>query len=327
MRILRSRLLRDRARAPGAGAVVDAPRPGEERWPVRQDPHLQLQGEPRHRPPHRAHAALARPGARRCSSTTITDALAADERSRQLADDERMTDRAARPARAWPRQPAARDGVGARPTPRRGGWSSGCRATTASSWSWRSTSPRPTPRDRSTSTTCWSAAARASRCSTCSGAWDVPRPRPARRPAGARAAARDRGGRAGRDRRSWRGSARAGAAATRGVRGATAFTVADLGTGSGAIALALARELPDAEVWATDVSDDALAVARANLAGAGVGRDARAARRRARGSTRCPTELRGASAARRVEPAVRRRARGGRPAAPTSSTGSRATRW
>src|SRR4029077_21008420 len=43
----------------------------------------------------------------------------------------------------------------------------------------------------------------------------------------------------------------------------------DLGTGSGAIALALAAALPDAEVWATDVSDDALAVAQAHLAGAG----------------------------------------------------------
>ncbi|MCZ7534856.1 MAG: peptide chain release factor N(5)-glutamine methyltransferase [Acidimicrobiia bacterium] len=42
---------------------------------------------------------------------------------------------------------------------------------------------------------------------------------------------------------------------------------ADLGTGSGAIALALEAELPEAEVWATDVSEDALAVARANLAG------------------------------------------------------------
>jgi len=51
--------------------------------------------------------------------------------------------------------------------------------------------------------------------------------------------------------------------------GATSFAVADLGTGSGAIALALASELPDAEVWATDVSADALAVARANVAGAG----------------------------------------------------------
>ncbi|MGI8796818.1 MAG: peptide chain release factor N(5)-glutamine methyltransferase [Acidimicrobiia bacterium] len=50
---------------------------------------------------------------------------------------------------------------------------------------------------------------------------------------------------------------------------AAAYTIADLGTGSGALALALAAELPDAEVWATDASEDALAVARANLAGAG----------------------------------------------------------
>lgn len=49
----------------------------------------------------------------------------------------------------------------------------------------------------------------------------------------------------------------------------TQFTVVDLGTGSGAIAIALAAELPDAEVWATDVSADALTVARANVAGAG----------------------------------------------------------
>ncbi len=41
--------------------------------------------------------------------------------------------------------------------------------------------------------------------------------------------------------------------------------VVDLGTGSGAIALALASEVPGAEVWATDVNADALAVARANL--------------------------------------------------------------
>ena len=44
--------------------------------------------------------------------------------------------------------------------------------------------------------------------------------------------------------------------------------VADLGTGSGVIALALEAELPDAEVWATDISEDAIAVARANVAGA-----------------------------------------------------------
>ncbi len=48
--------------------------------------------------------------------------------------------------------------------------------------------------------------------------------------------------------------------------------VADLGTGSGAIALALASELPRAQVWATDAYEDALAVARANGAGNGIGR-------------------------------------------------------
>jgi release factor glutamine methyltransferase len=46
-------------------------------------------------------------------------------------------------------------------------------------------------------------------------------------------------------------------------------TLADLGTGSGAIAVALAAALVEAEVWATDRSEDALDVARANLAGAG----------------------------------------------------------
>jgi release factor glutamine methyltransferase len=51
---------------------------------------------------------------------------------------------------------------------------------------------------------------------------------------------------------------------------ATTYAVADIGTGSGAVALALAGELPDAEVWGTDVSEDALAVARANVAGTGL---------------------------------------------------------
>lgn len=49
----------------------------------------------------------------------------------------------------------------------------------------------------------------------------------------------------------------------------TTFVVADLGTGSAAIALALAAELPEAVVWATDASAAALAVATANVAGAG----------------------------------------------------------
>jgi release factor glutamine methyltransferase len=43
-----------------------------------------------------------------------------------------------------------------------------------------------------------------------------------------------------------------------------AWTIADLGTGSGAIALAIARERPCCRVLATDASPAALAVARAN---------------------------------------------------------------
>jgi release factor glutamine methyltransferase len=44
----------------------------------------------------------------------------------------------------------------------------------------------------------------------------------------------------------------------------TAWSIADLGTGTGAIALAIARERPDCRVLATDLSKPALAVARRN---------------------------------------------------------------
>jgi release factor glutamine methyltransferase len=42
--------------------------------------------------------------------------------------------------------------------------------------------------------------------------------------------------------------------------------IADVGTGSGAIALALAKELPNAEIHATDISPSALEIAEANAA-------------------------------------------------------------
>jgi release factor glutamine methyltransferase len=47
-------------------------------------------------------------------------------------------------------------------------------------------------------------------------------------------------------------------------------SLCDLGTGSGCIAVALARELPAARLWAVDVSMRALAVARRNAARHGV---------------------------------------------------------
>jgi release factor glutamine methyltransferase len=70
-------------------------------------------------------------------------------------------------------------------------------------------------------------------------------------------------------------------------------TVVDLGTGSGAIGLSVASEVADARVWASDDSADALAVARANLAG--IGSLAASRVRLAQGSwlAALPEELRG----------------------------------
>jgi release factor glutamine methyltransferase len=46
--------------------------------------------------------------------------------------------------------------------------------------------------------------------------------------------------------------------------------IADVGTGSGAIAVALARQKPDVEIWATDTNADAVELARANAERLGV---------------------------------------------------------
>ena len=51
---------------------------------------------------------------------------------------------------------------------------------------------------------------------------------------------------------------------------AARWKIADVGTGSGCLAVALARELPRAQVIATDICPDALAVARRNAARHGV---------------------------------------------------------
>ena len=61
--------LRGRARAPGGRAGGGAQRAGRHRRARREDPHVQLPAEPRHRPPREAERA-ARAGARRTRSTT-----------------------------------------------------------------------------------------------------------------------------------------------------------------------------------------------------------------------------------------------------------------
>jgi release factor glutamine methyltransferase len=48
------------------------------------------------------------------------------------------------------------------------------------------------------------------------------------------------------------------------------LNIADLGTGSGAIAIALAHECPDWQLFATDLSEEALAIAKENAAALGV---------------------------------------------------------
>jgi len=54
------------------------------------------------------------------------------------------------------------------------------------------------------------------------------------------------------------------------IQGVDNPLILDLGTGSGIIAIALARARPDARVVATDLSEDALAIAKGNIASLGL---------------------------------------------------------
>ncbi len=68
------------------------------------------------------------------------------------------------------------------------------------------------------------------------------------------------------ERLGLRGSAARGGAAAQDHP----LRIADVGTGSGCLAVSLAREIPDARVWATDISSTALGIARRNAARHGV---------------------------------------------------------
>ena len=132
----------------------------------------------------------------------------------------------------------------------------------------------------------------------------VPRTRSDGRSPGVDPAAGDRVGRRGRARGSRTDRACAAPAGDRRSTPDPSDRVVDLGTGSGAIALALEAALPDVEVWATD--------AERGRARRGARRTSPAARRTrvrlARGSwfDALPGRAAGSGALAGVEPAVRR---------------------
>ena len=200
----------------------------------------------------------------------LVDALMADERTRQLAGTEDRADAGGRSVRGdarsrpvWHRPDVAGTAVGGRGSSglgRRGPLAGrgGVRGAVAHRGRDRA---EPAPLRR---------AGRAAGGRRAVAVRDrpvgVPDAGPDGRPAGAHPAARDRAGGRGRPGRAR--SDRTSPDADDPGRQVRPIAV-DLGTGSGAIALALAAERTGIEVWATDVSRGALEVAGANLAGLG----------------------------------------------------------
>ena len=259
MRVLRARLLR--AAIAEQQAKISAERRAQvgHRRALGEGPHLQLPPGPGHRPPDQAHLAQPRRGARPASSREFTEALAAEEK--------RASSSAGRPAE--------RAGRGER---RRGAGRVDRRARAP---------PASTSRD-STPSCCWprrrAGTGRGSLAEPGAAEWARP---PARR-FGALVRRRLR-----REPVAYilgrRGFRRIELAVDPRVlipRPETELLVElaleleprrvlDVGTGSGAIALAVADELPGCEVVATDTSAAALALARANAERLGLGRAGR----------------------------------------------------
>ena len=210
LQVLRARLLKleqDRQSA----ELSDARRgPGGRRRALREDPHLQLQGEPGHRPPHRARRSTSSTRCWPASSTRSSTRSVADERSRQLQRPGRRSDRcdpssdgtvAWRSLLAEAEQRLAAAGlaqpVGRRPAARRGGvglrrrpsWPLGLDApATVRGVAALRSHARPAAGRRAV-------AVRA-------GPLGVPHARPDGRPPGAHPAPRDRGGGRSRPRRA-----------------------------------------------------------------------------------------------------------------------------